>query len=518
MNIESDKNEPKTKTSVKNVLASVKLTIFLMSLTALTVLAGAWCPQESASGKEKVVEQFGPDAASLLSQLGITDIYHSPWFLSLIAMLTLNMIACSFMRVFPRVKLLSKPLPFLAGKDIGKFPVNASVVLAKEEKSALASVALKLASKGFKVSTSEEKLLAEYGKYGRLAATVTHIGLLTLLVGVTITSWTGFSGFQPVLLNSHLDFHESEHSKLWVGKLPDWTVRVDATRREDHPTGEPKQWFSKLTVLGKDGKELVTQEISVNTPLSYKGVDIYQSSWGLDHIVLNFNGNERRLDLRPMGKLYAAFLPLDKDTMMLFSVRCDGSPIKVFAKRPDWEAPRIISEISKDKPAKLGPVSIMLVKTMPVTGLQYKCDPGLPVTYAAFAFIIIGVLMAAIPHRHVWVSLETASPAAKPSGDGSDEIATGMQSAEKGNQKVLYFGGRSVKAKVGFERLVKDLERQIAAEFGESNIVPVLKTHIDVESDSQKQVNPEKAGSKKEQVLAGTASGAGNTENAQGES
>ena len=58
----------------------------------------------------------------------------------------------------------------------------------------------------------------------------------------------------------------------------------------------------------------------------------------------------------------------------------------------------------------------------------------------------------------------------------------------------------------------------IAAEFGESNIVPVLKTHIDVESDSQKQVNPEKAGSKKEQVLAGTASGAGNTENAQGES
>ncbi len=533
MNTESDKNEPKTKTSVKNVLASVKLTIFLMSLTALTVLIGAWCPQESASGKEKVVEQFGAETAALLSQLGITDIYHSPWFLSLIAMLTVNMIACSFMRVFPRVKLLSKPLPFLAGKDIGKLPVNTSVVLAKEEKSALAAVALKLASKGFKVSTSEEKLLAEYGKYGRLAATVTHIGLLTLLVGVTITSWTGFSGFQPVLLNSHLDFHESEHSKLWVGKLPDWTVRVDATHREDHPTGEPKQWFSKLTVVGKDGKELMTQEISVNNPLTYKGVDIYQSSWGLDHIVLNFNGNERRLDLRPMGKLYAAFLPLDQDTMMLFSVRSDGSPIKVFAKRPDWEGPRMISEISKDKPAKLGPVNIALVKTMPVTGLQYKCDPGLPVTYIAFAFIIVGVLMAAIPHRHVWVSLETARPAATSdehgTRDGSDEIATVAENTTHSGQKVIYFGGRSVKAKVGFERLIKDLERQIAAEFGaptplsetdDSNavIVPALETHTGVESESKKQVSPSKADSKKEQVLAGTATGAGNTENAQGDS
>ncbi len=517
------------KTSVKNVLASVKLTIFLMSLTALTVLIGAWCPQESASGKEKVVEQFGPETAKLLSQLGITDIYHSPFFLSLIAMLTLNMIFCSFMRVFPRVKLLRKPLPFLAGKDIGKLPVNTSVVLAKDDKSALAAVALKLASKGFKVSTSEEKLLAEYGKYGRLAATVTHIGLLTLLVGVTITSWTGFSGFQPVLLNSHLDFHESEHSKLWIGKLPEWTVRVDATHREDHPTGEPKQWFSKLTVINKDGKELKTQEISVNNPLTYDGVDIYQSSWGLDHILLNFNGNERRLDLRPMGKLYAAFLPLDQGTMMLFSVRSDGTPIKVFAKRPDWEGPRMLTELSQAKPAKLGPVTISLVRTMPVTGLQYKCDPGLPITYIAFALIIVGVMMAAIPHRHVWVCLETARPQADANGSASNEITAVRETANAAGQKVLYFGGRSVKAKVGFERMIKELERQIIAEFGapganletaDSKVetTPALETHVVVDSDLHKSASASKTKSKKEQVLAGKATGAGNTENVQGDS
>jgi len=499
VNTESEKfYQPTAKTSIKNVLASVKLTIFLMSMTALTVLIGAWCPQESASGKEKVVEQFGPDAAAVLTQLGITDIYHSPFFLSLIAMLTVNMIACSFMRVFPRVKLLQKPLPFLAGKEIGKLPVNTSVVVAKNDQSVLAAVALKLASKGFKVSTNQEKLLAEYGKFGRLAATVTHIGLLTLLVGVTITSWTGFSGFQPVLLNSHLDFHESEHSKLWVGKLPDWTVRVDATRREDHPTGEAKQWFSKLAVIDSKGKEITSQEISVNNPLSYKGVDIYQSSWGLDHIILKFNGNERRLDLRPMGKLYAAFLPLDQGTMMLFSVRADGT-IKVFAKRPDWEGPRLLTEIKKGVAAKLGPVNIELVKIMPVTGLQYKCDPGLPVTYVAFAFIIVGVMMAAIPHRHVWVSLETAA-----------------------TTKVIYFGGRSVKAKVGFERLIKELEKQIGNEFGlpapalptdQSN--PVIVPTLDSRSAGPKKVFPVQE--RKEQVLAGTALGASPNE-AQGDS
>jgi hypothetical protein len=238
-----------------------------------------------------------------------------------------------------------------------------------------------------------------------------------------------------------------------------------------------------------------------------------------------------------MGKLYAAFLPLDQDSMMLFSVRSDGSPIKVFAKRPDWEGPRLLTELSKEKPAKLGPVSIALVKTMPVTGLQYKCDPGLPVTYVAFAFIIVGVLMAAIPHRHVWVSLETARPKAKSNvnengnghGNGRDEIATGIESTAQPDQKVLYFGGRSVKAKVGFERIVKELERQITSEFGapgalsviensKAVLVPVLETHIAVESDSAKKHSSTKVSSKKEQVLAGTASGAGNTDNAQGDS
>lgn len=440
-------DEPKTDQkpwqSLKNGLASVKLTIFLMSLTALTVLLGAWCPQESQTGKDKVVETFGAESAKILTQLGITDIYHSPFFLSLIAMLTVNMIACSFLRVFPRVKLLSKPLPFLTGKDIVKLPFSMSVPITRNDSSLLTAVAVRLSKGGYNVKTSDEKILAEYGKYGRLAATVTHIGLLSLLVGVTITSWNGFNGFQPVLLDNHLDFQESEHSKLWVGKLPSWSVRVDATRREDHPTGEPKQWFSTLSVVDKTGKVVRTQEISVNNPLTYEGVDIYQSSWGLDHVILNFNGNEKRLDLRPMGKLYAAFLPLDQETMMLFSIRADGTPIKVFAKRPDWEAPRLLTELTQDKPARLGPVTIELKKLVPITGLQYKCDPGLPVTYFAFAFIIVGVLMAAIPHRHFWISLDR-------NADGN----------------TLFMGGRSVKDKVGFERLVKRMASDLEAEFG----------------------------------------------------
>ena len=137
--------------------------------------------------------------------------------------------------------------------------------------------------------------------------------------------------------------------------------------------------------------------------------------------------------------------------------------------------------------------------------------------------------MAAIPHRHVWVSLETAKPAATPKENERDEIATGVNDTNLAGQKVLYFGGRSVKAKVGFERLIQDLERQLTSEFGapvtvvdnadsKAITIPTLETHSVVESESQKKSSQAKASSKKEQVLAGTATGAGSTENAQGDS
>lgn len=418
------------------VFASVKLTIVSMSLIAITVLVGAWCPQESQVGQDKVIEMFGPDMAVTLTQLGITDIFHSPWFLALIGLLTVNMVACSVQRVFPKVKLLKLPMPWLKAAAIGKMPFNVVVKSqAQTHETALAELEALLKKGGYKVKLSQNMLVAESGKYGRLAATVTHIGLLLLLAAVTVTSWTGFSGFQPVLLGKSLSFEQSEHSKLWIGKLPKWRVRVDATRRENYDSGEAKQWYSDLTVIDEKGKEVVSQQISVNNPLSYDGVDIYQSSWGLDKLLLTFGGTEKLLQLRPMGKLYAAFLPLNETTILIMSVRDQTSPLRISAKIPEWKAPKLIAQVPLGKSVNMGGVEVGFKQVLPVSGLQYKCDPALAWTYTAFGFITLGVMMAAVPFKQVWA------------------CATDSQTEFRDDEPViLYIGGRSVKARTAFER------------------------------------------------------------------
>lgn len=500
--------KPTSKNQI-SVFASLELAVTLMALTALTVLIGAWCPQESQVGRDKVFETFGVDMGRNLIQWGVADIFHSPWFLFLIAMMTVNMVAVSFQRVFPKARLIRLVMPFLKGKAIEKMPVARTIYLDKSASTAtvLSFVVNELAKRRFNVRVENSSVAAEYGKYGRLAATITHIGLLTLLAGVTVTSWTGFSGFQPVRMGDTMSMAKSEHSKLWIGKLPDWSVRVDSTRRENYETGEAKQWYSELSILDPKGKVLKKGEMSVNNPLSYDGVDIYQSSWGLDVVDLSFNGNDQRMPLEPMGKKYAAFLPLDQKTILIFSILDQSSPLKIFAKRADWEAPKFIADIKPQETARLGSVDITFKKVFPISGLQYKCDPGLPIVYTAFGFIILGVLLAAIPHRNVWACID------------EDELNPG--------RFILSIGGKSVKARTGFEklidRLVESLEQfrdpvdRQEQSTPESDWDAVIKPPSDVQSASEAQTAAKTLESESETGRIKSDFGDCKTQTAQGE-
>lgn len=427
--------------------ASVRLAVVLLSLAAIVVLIGAWCPQESAVGQEKIIEQFGEGTAMILIKSGISDIFHTPFFIVLIALLSVNLTVASFKRVFPKLLLLRKTPPSLDAKQIEKLPVHYCLNLTYTGSAAIIALGKQLSRQGYVVHKDNTRLQAEFGKFSRLAASVTHVGLLTLLAGVTLSSWTGFSGFKPIRVGDDLYFQDAQHAKLWIGHLPQWHIRLNNTRRDDYASGDAKQWYSDLVVVDSLGRELATKQISVNDPLTFGGVDVYQSSWGLDQILVSFNGSDRALDLKPMGTRYASFLVLDPSVVLIFSIKSLNSPLRLFAKRQDWSAPRLLAEIPPGSSIRLGSVEIKYKRAIPVSGLQYKCDPGLPITYAGFAFIILGVSLAAIPHRQVFSEVVEAR-------DTSSSL--------------LFFGGSTNKAKVAFKRSLEKISAELASDQGAS--------------------------------------------------
>ena len=286
------------------------------------------------------------------------------------------------------------------------------------------------------MGSNDHYLTAEAGKYGRLAPTITHIGLLSLLCGLTISSWTGFSGFKPAIPGESFSLADAQHSHLWVGTLPTWLVRINETHREDYETGEAKQWYSNISITNKNNQPLKTETISVNNPLTYQGVDIYQSSWSLKSLKLRFNGKQQELNLQPMGKLFAAFLPLPDEAVIIFSVRDQHSPLRIFAKRKDWSAPKLVTQVLPNHGTNLGDVSIIYDGTIAQTGLQYKCDPGFPIVVFAFILIIAGVSLAAVPHRQLWAYF--------------DEQPTFAEN----NTTMITIGGTTKKGKQSFSRQI----------------------------------------------------------------
>src|SRR5262249_14730412 len=105
--------EPFPETRFWRFVGSVRLAVVLLLIASFVVLIGAWCPQEAQMGRDKVVEQFGEQTTRILEGLGVTDIFHTPFFLCLIALLSVNLTVASLQKVFPKALSLKFPLPFL---------------------------------------------------------------------------------------------------------------------------------------------------------------------------------------------------------------------------------------------------------------------------------------------------------------------------------------------------------------------------------------------------------------------
>ncbi len=401
------KAQPTSRNKLAAV-ASVRLTILLLVALGATILAGAWVPQEPAVGWSKVLDWCGPSNAGILRCCGLTDVFHSLWLVSIIALLTVNLVACSVERTLPKLKAAFQPQGLLTACKIANQPIFRTLELPAAPEVLLQQLTKQLKSAGYKVILTDRQLAAERGKISLLAPAVTHIGLLILLLAVSISSLTGFSGFKETSPGGSLTFNSSEHSRLWFGKLPTWHVRCDSTRQVNYPTGEPKQWLSKLTIVDSSGKTLRTKEIAVNNPLSHAGVDIYQSGWGLGELIVNLDSRALSLDLKQVGSTYVALLPIAQGFHLIFALSGQDAPLQIFADLPRLSSPRLITAIARGGTVRLGSVKLVYKDVIPVTGLQYKSDPGYLLVLLSFFFITAGTTLAAMPHRQLWAASDPA--------------------------------------------------------------------------------------------------------------
>jgi len=266
-------------TGLWNFLASVKLTVVVLLCLAVLSSFGTFIPQnESPADYQKA---FGPFLYRVLSTLDLFDMYHAWWFRLFIVALAVNIIVCSIDRLQSGWKIIFtrnpkfNPRQFRQRAGARQFSVVAAPGLLENS----CRAALTKAIGACRVLETEDgfALAAESGRWTRLGVYIVHLSVVVLLAGGLIGSIFGFEGYVNIPEGQSADTIQLRNAML-TQKLP-FTIRCDDFEKQTYDTGAPKEYRSKLTLL-ENGREILKKEIVVNDPLRYKGINIFQSSFG----------------------------------------------------------------------------------------------------------------------------------------------------------------------------------------------------------------------------------------------
>ena len=420
------------------VIADLRLAIGLLLAIALASVAGTVIEQgESLEFYQKNYPErpalFGFLTWKVIIHLGLDHVYQTWWYLSLLLLFGASLLACTFLRQWPALRVAHRWHYYLRPEQILR--LSCSQACPNHSISELASI---LRQKGYWVVLENNKLYARKGLVGKVGPIVVHASLILILIGGLVGSLTGFSVQELVPSGQDFRLQRVVQAGAWVRRLPQVQGRVHRFWIDYTPSGAIDQFYTDLAVLNDKGEELIRKTIHVNEPLRWRGLTFYQTSWGIYGVRFRFNQSPiLELPVTPFNtengrQLWGTWLPLKPDLRVgvslvipdlqgLFLVYDQGG--------------KLLTTARVGMPVQIGDVSLVLTEIIGSTGLQIKADPGVPIVYAGFAGLMLGVMLSYVSHSQIWA-------------------------LQINNQ--LYVGGKTNRAQVSFAREFADIVQRLS--------------------------------------------------------
>ncbi|WP_020589696.1 cytochrome c biogenesis protein ResB [Desulfobacter curvatus] len=411
--------------------ASVKLTVYTLVLLAGTSIIGTVVLQNASP--DAYIRLYGPGLYNMIQVLDLDRMYQAWWYLLLMVVLCVNIVVCSIDRlsatwkiIFPK-QISVNPQRFEKAKNRQQFdshlPMERLVQQAKQMLSGRTGKVIE------KTDDTTLILYAEKGRWSRLGVYVVHTSVLMLLAGALIGSALGFKANLRLDEGQTADTVFDSHTRLPI-KLP-FTVRCNDFQVKFYDTGAPDEFKSSLTVL-ENNQESFTEDILVNHPLRYKGINIFQASYGAttpDKALFEItdsetgavethtikNGGVVPLPAGGGNFIFEGFVPhYDFNGHNLgeaFIGRLDTTD----GRNAQIVLPTKFPTFDKMRKGRFT-VEVKSWDKAYYTGLQVTKDPGVPFVYTGFLLMIIGCWVTFfVSHQSVCIGLEQA-------GSGSTRV------------------------------------------------------------------------------------------------
>lgn len=389
-------------------ISDLRVAIVLLLVIAITSGVGTAIPQREPIDLYHRLYDSQPWLGLLngdgVLALQLDHVYSSGWFLGLLAWLALALLLCSWRRQWPALQAALRWIDYSTPRQLSKLSV-AETLSTDTPKASLDQLAGLLQSQGWQIQRHDGRLAARKGLLGRVGPLLVHAGMVVLMLGATWGALGGQRAEQYLAPGRSLELMDSRGSSQLTLALDRFSIQRD-------PAGRPEQFTSQLRILegdGSGGSLLKQAEISVNHPLRFQGVTLYQADWALATISLQL-GKSPLLELPLQSfpqlgeQIWGIVLPTrpDGSEPVLLSLGSEQGPVEIYGA----------DGISLARLAPGGPavevkgLPIRVESVLPASGILLKRDPGVPLVYAGFAIALAGGGLSLLATRQLWAIAE----------------------------------------------------------------------------------------------------------------
>ena len=313
----------RTLRAIVEMLSSMRFSISLLTIICIASVIGTILKQQEPL--INYINQFGPFWAQVFSLVSLNTVYSAWWFLLILAFLVVSTSLC-ISRNTPKILADYNQLKEnVREQSLKAFGHRAENTLAESPEVAARRIGQTLVASGWKVKLQQRRkaddsgdtsgwmVAAKKGSANKLGYIAAHSAIVLVCVGGLLdgdmvvraqmwlngkTTYTGgglvanvpqqhrLSDSNPTFRANLLVPEGGQASSailnqpggVLIQELP-FAIELKKFIVEYYSTGMPKLFASDIVIHDKETGEAIAARVEVNHPASFKGVEIYQSSF-----------------------------------------------------------------------------------------------------------------------------------------------------------------------------------------------------------------------------------------------
>ena len=384
-------------------LADLRFAIAILLVIASVSIIGTVIEQDQSIEVYKLNypltnQVFGFLSWDIILKFGLDHVYKTWWFITFIILFGLSLLTCTILQQLPSLKISRRCQFFRTSQQFQRLKITT-----KLNSNNFHELLFKIKENKYSVFHQKNIIYAYKGLIGRIAPIIVHFSMILILIGTVIGSVNGFKA-QEIIPKTETFHIQNILNNGQFTLIPKVSARVNDFWITYTKQTTITQFYSDISILNIDGNEITRKTIFVNSPARYQGINYYQTDWNLIGLrIENENSQTLQYPLVNLGnsqnKIWITWVPSTTDLKQGIILLIDNLQgyCSVYNDYGQFLGNLETNELFKKN------FPIILVDILSSTGLQIKTDPGIPLIYTGFFFLMLSTLISYITYSQIWV-------------------------------------------------------------------------------------------------------------------